>query len=150
MGTAFMLWLKANWGWVWRVVATLALLAVVWWAIGSVVSAFADAAMLPKVQAQLDAETSCLKDSACDKRMAEVAEDGRQAVLKAQQDAADLAKKEQAERDAKAKVEADRLSSAAKAAAAKARAWEARYKDAVSHDAICKAWASQKVPCPVE
>lgn len=70
MGTAFMLWLKANWGWVWRVAATLALLAVVWWAIGSVVSAFEDAAKLPEVEKALKSEVDCAKGSQCAERLA--------------------------------------------------------------------------------
>ena len=146
----FMLWLKANWGWVWRAAAALALIALLWWVIGSVVSWYGDHKRLPVVQKAFDDEVSCQTGSACDKRLIQIAEDGRQAVLKAQQDAAERAQQEQVERDAQAKAEADRLMATAKAQAAKARAWEARYKEAVSHDAICKAWAESKVPCPVE
>jgi regulator of protease activity HflC (stomatin/prohibitin superfamily) len=134
----------------WRWFAYAAVALVVLWMLMLVRHWRADSLALPIVQATLDAEVSCQKDTACDKRLAQIAEDGRQAVLQAQQDAAERAQKAQVERDATAKAEADRLMATARAAAAKARAWEGRYKEAVTHDAICKAWSESKVPCPVE
>ena len=74
-----MLWLKANWGWLWKLAAAIAAVCLVWWAISTVLGWRDDSRKLVKVEEALKLEVDCAKGTKCAERAA--AEIIRQAAI---------------------------------------------------------------------
>ena len=71
--------LKANWGWIWRLAALLAFCGLVWWVSSTIVGWRADSHELPGVKQALKDEQDCVEGSKCAEKVA--AEQERQAKI---------------------------------------------------------------------
>ena len=105
---------------------------------------------LKAAHAALADERSCLKGTACAKRLVDLQRDGEKAVADARVAAQKASAKEQAKRDAEAATEAGRLLAAASVAAGRESAWRRKYEAAIAvPGSDCSTWSQEVVPCPI-
>ena len=148
--------IKQYLGWLQALIALAVLVAAGWgvWRVMSWREGFQEREAAIEAQqlaeAKLAAELACEVGTECETRTLRAAQDGADAVTAARQAAADAAEVERLRLLAEGATAVARAQAVATEARKRADRWQAKYQEAVSSDAICRAWSEMEVPCPTE